>query len=184
MLESTFYATHSSFSAMVGVAEQFGHLQTYLGSVFRGIAIFEWVHRFISRIRGQDSQRSIDASAFESFGVSPSGSTIPQQTSKRPAIIFLLLAFGVPYLMTILVNRAKANVPASKQIKDFEFAKAVHEFQAAQPGDLGFVAGEIIAVLSRVDDQGVESEWWRGRKQDGNVGVFPGNFVEVLPKRK
>ncbi|KAI8838360.1 Peroxin 13, N-terminal region-domain-containing protein [Chytridium lagenaria] len=42
MLESTFFATHSSFMAMVGVAEQFGHLRTYLGRALSIMALLIW----------------------------------------------------------------------------------------------------------------------------------------------
>lgn len=48
MLESTFMATHSSFFAMIGVAEQFGALRNYLGQVSTAR---RWMRRSLSSPR-------------------------------------------------------------------------------------------------------------------------------------
>ncbi|KAJ7867581.1 hypothetical protein B0H13DRAFT_2065163 [Mycena leptocephala] len=78
---STFMATHSSFFAMVGVIDQFGHLRNALGSgEFREFINGRPVH-------GPHPQ-------------TPQG----PKPSKKPLIIFLLAIFGIPYAMTKLVQ--------------------------------------------------------------------------------
>ncbi|KAF8511416.1 Peroxin 13, partial [Hysterangium stoloniferum] len=50
MLERMYMATHSSFFAMVGVAEQFGQLRNALGSV---LGAFEMIRGLRGLITGQ-----------------------------------------------------------------------------------------------------------------------------------
>ncbi|KAM3857274.1 LOW QUALITY PROTEIN: SH3 domain-containing YSC84-like protein 1 [Diretmus argenteus] len=51
---------------------------------------------------------------------------------------------------------------------------ATHPFTGQQPGDLSFVPGERITVVTKTDSQ---YDWWEGRLEDGRVGIFPANFV-------
>lgn len=53
MLDSTYMATHSSFMAMVGVAEQFGNLKHYLGGIFSIFALIRWLKRIMYRLTGR-----------------------------------------------------------------------------------------------------------------------------------
>uniref|UniRef100_A0A3B4ZLI1 SH3 domain-containing YSC84-like protein 1 n=1 Tax=Stegastes partitus TaxID=144197 RepID=A0A3B4ZLI1_9TELE len=51
---------------------------------------------------------------------------------------------------------------------------ATHPFTGQQPGDLSFVPGDRITVLTETESQ---YDWWEGRLADGRVGIFPANFV-------
>mmetsp|Transcript_46284 Transcript_46284/g.75534 ORF Transcript_46284/g.75534 Transcript_46284/m.75534 type:complete len:525 (+) Transcript_46284:96-1670(+) len=53
-------------------------------------------------------------------------------------------------------------------------AKGLYDFKASEKGELSFKAGDIINVLTK-DDSG----WWNG-ELNGEVGVFPINYTEVL----
>ena len=53
MLESTFMATHSSFFAMVGVADQFAHLRNYLGEVLSIFALARQIKNLYLRMIGR-----------------------------------------------------------------------------------------------------------------------------------
>jgi hypothetical protein len=61
------------------------------------------------------------------------------------------------------------------------YAKAIglFEFNATDPGDLGFAKGQVISVIGKAG-----GDWWRGRDVKGKEGIFPSNYVEVvdLPK--
>lgn len=50
---------------------------------------------------------------------------------------------------------------------------AVHPFTGQQPGDLSFVPGDRITVITQTDSQ---YDWWEGELR-GQVGIFPANFV-------
>ncbi|XP_028255604.1 SH3 domain-containing YSC84-like protein 1 isoform X4 [Parambassis ranga] len=51
---------------------------------------------------------------------------------------------------------------------------ATHPFTGQQPGDLSFVPGDRITVLTKTESQ---YDWWEGQRDDGQVGIFPANFV-------
>ncbi|MEQ2266528.1 hypothetical protein XENORESO_009207 [Xenotaenia resolanae] len=51
---------------------------------------------------------------------------------------------------------------------------ATHPFTGQQPGDLSFVPGDRITVITKTDSQ---YDWWEGQLDDGRVGIFPANFV-------
>jgi len=53
--------------------------------------------------------------------------------------------------------------------------KVVFSYQENNSDELSLAVGDIIEVLGEV-----EEGWWRG-KLKGRVGVFPSNFVEVIP---
>lgn len=51
---------------------------------------------------------------------------------------------------------------------------ATHPFTGQQPGDLSFFPGDRITVITKTDSQ---YDWWEGQLDDGQVGIFPANFV-------
>uniref|UniRef100_UPI003AAC207E SH3 domain-containing YSC84-like protein 1 n=1 Tax=Centroberyx gerrardi TaxID=166262 RepID=UPI003AAC207E len=51
---------------------------------------------------------------------------------------------------------------------------ATHPFSGQQPGDLSFAPGDRITVVTKTDSQ---YDWWEGQLGDGQVGIFPANFV-------
>lgn len=55
-------------------------------------------------------------------------------------------------------------------------ARALYDFAAQQPSDLGFVAGDMITVTRHTDST---NDWWDG-ELNGAHGSFPANYVEFL----
>jgi len=53
-------------------------------------------------------------------------------------------------------------------------AKALYDFEAQDDTELGFKEGDIITVLSQIDDA-----WYEGEK-DGKCGMFPVEYVEII----
>ena len=56
--------------------------------------------------------------------------------------------------------------------------RAMFDFDAQGPDELGFRKGDIIRVTQRVDDS-----WWRG-ELSGNEGMFPVTYVERITNDK
>ncbi|KAJ5708471.1 peroxisomal docking factor component Pex13-Penicillium chrysogenum [Penicillium malachiteum] len=114
MLESTYMATHSSFFAMVSVAEQFGNLRNTLGSALGIFTIIHWFRTLIAKLTGRPPPADATAltpAAFAAFmgGRSapitlPDGSPAPAKPSKKPFFMFLVAVFGLPYLMGKLIK--------------------------------------------------------------------------------
>ena len=59
-----------------------------------------------------------------------------------------------------------------------ERARVLFSYTAENEDELSIEPGQVINIRSKsLDDSG----WWRG-ELNGNVGVFPDNFVELLPE--
>ncbi|KAK0631813.1 Peroxin 13, N-terminal region-domain-containing protein [Immersiella caudata] len=204
MLESTYMATHSSFFAMVAVAEQFGTLRDTLGSVLGIFTLMRWIRTLIAKITGRPppaDAMALTPAAFARFegrqGPTPEGGA--PKPSKKPLLFFLLAAFGLPFVMSKVIRSLAANAEeeerkrqmvASQQQLDpskLEFCRVLYDFtppqgQAATGVDLEVRKGDLVAVLSKTDPLGNASAWWKCRARDGRIGYLPATFLEVLRK--
>ncbi|KAA8574863.1 hypothetical protein EYC84_004107 [Monilinia fructicola] len=114
MLESTYMATHSSFFAMVSVAEQFGNLRNTLGSILGIFTMMRWLRTLFAKVTGRPmpaDATSLTPSAFASFEgrkLLPDGSS-PPRPSKKPFMFFIAAAFGLPYLMGKMIRALAAS---------------------------------------------------------------------------
>ncbi|SAM05295.1 hypothetical protein [Absidia glauca] len=197
MLDSTFMATHSSFMAMVGVAEQLGHLKSYLGQVFSIFALYRLVKKVFNKVTGRTepgNPMEMNLSEFQQF----EQAAAQPKMSKKPLWIFLAMVVGIPYLMHKLIQRISSNQQLQQQqmmqqqggLPDqqidpskLEFARATYDFVAESPMELNLKKGDIVAILSKTDpNTNATSQWWRGRLRDGTMGMFPANYVEIVQK--
>ncbi|KAI0912861.1 hypothetical protein F4823DRAFT_559594 [Ustulina deusta] len=204
MLESTYMATHSSFFAMVSVAEQFGNLRDTLGSVLGIFTIMRWIRTLLAKLTGRPlpaDATALTPAAFARFeGRHPPGPNgVPGQPkpSRKPLIFFLLAAFGLPYLMSKAIRSLAASAEEEERkrmeamgqnapldLTKLEFCRVLYDFtpeagNATQGVDLAVKKGDFIAVLSKSDPLGNPSEWWRCRARDGRLGYLPATFLEV-----
>jgi len=129
LLESTYVATHSSFFAMVSVADQLGGLKSYLGQVLGVFSVLRLARRLISWLKGgrggADARRGGGgsagagwadewvtgigkASALPGQATGPLAAPQAPRPSSKPLILFLLSAVGLPYLMHKLVRMLTA----------------------------------------------------------------------------
>lgn len=175
MLESTYMATHSSFFAMVSVAEQLGNLKTSLGSVLGVFAVLRWVRKILGR--GKDKSEMVDE--FHQFTKKP-------RPSYKPLLFFLAAIFGFPYLMSRLIRSLSPREMDPEVLVDpstLEFCRAIYAFVPENPGiELEMRRGDLLAVIAKKDAQGAESMWWRVRTKDGRTGYVPSNYVQVVER--
>lgn len=125
MLESTYMATHSSFFAMVSVAEQLGNLRNTLGSALGIFTIIRWFRTLIAKITGRPPPADATAltpSAFAAFlsgrsapATLPDGTPAPPKPSKKPFFMFLVAVFGLPYLMGKLIKTLARSQEAQRR---------------------------------------------------------------------
>ncbi|XP_019647811.1 PREDICTED: SH3 domain-containing kinase-binding protein 1-like isoform X3 [Branchiostoma belcheri] len=64
-----------------------------------------------------------------------------------------------------------------KASKPVEKAKVLFDYTAENEDELSLKVGEVIIIRSK---ESVDSGWWEG-EVNGKTGVFPDNFVELLP---
>ncbi|KIX01410.1 uncharacterized protein Z518_09136 [Rhinocladiella mackenziei CBS 650.93] len=114
MLESAYMTTHSSFFAMVSMAEQLGNLRQTLGSVLGIYTLMRWLRTLLAKLTGRPppaDATSLTPANFSSFlsggrtpATLPDGSPAPPRPSKKPFIMFALAVFGLPYLMGKIIR--------------------------------------------------------------------------------
>ncbi|KAI0410114.1 hypothetical protein F4802DRAFT_592985 [Xylaria palmicola] len=207
MLESTYMATHSSFFAMVSVAEQFGNLRDTLGSVLGIFTLMRWIRTLIAKLTGRPPPADATALTPAAFALfegrqapGPNGAPGQPRPSKKPLIFFLLAAFGLPYLMSKAIRSLAASAEEEERKRmeamgqnapldpsKLEFCRVLYDFtpeagNATQGVDLAVKKGDFIAVLSKSDPLGNPSEWWRCRARDGRLGYLPATFLEVAKR--
>ncbi|CAJ1067887.1 drebrin-like b isoform X3 [Xyrichtys novacula] len=54
-------------------------------------------------------------------------------------------------------------------------ARALYDYQAADDTEISFDPDDIITGIEMIDEG-----WWRGYSPDGNFGMFPANYVELI----
>ncbi|KAF7218038.1 transcript variant X2 [Nothobranchius furzeri] len=55
-------------------------------------------------------------------------------------------------------------------------AKAIYDYQAADETEITFDPGDVITQIEMIDEG-----WWKGLGPRGSHGLFPANYVEVIP---
>lgn len=194
---------------MVSVAEQFGNLRQTLGSVLGIFTLMRWIRSAIAKLTGRPlpaSGTELTPGNFAAFnGIGPDGAPM-SKPSKKPFVVFMLAAFGLPYLMGKLIKalarsqeeeekRRMAENPqayGSEPIdpNKLEFCRVLYDFtpdanaNSVQGLDLAVKKGDMVAVLSKSDPLGNPSEWWRCRSRDGRMGYLPGVYLEVIQRRQ
>ncbi|KAJ6649465.1 Drebrin-like protein [Pseudolycoriella hygida] len=55
-------------------------------------------------------------------------------------------------------------------------ARALYDYQAADDSEITFDPGDVITHIDQIDEG-----WWQGLAPDGSYGLFPANYVELIP---
>lgn len=207
---------------MVSVAEQFSTLKTTLGSILGIFTLLRWLRTLLAKITGRPppvDATSLTPGNFAKFAglpppppqMGPDGRPVGgQRLSKKPFVMFIVAAFGLPYLMGKLIRSMAANQEAAERARlesqgvqfdangqpmpaaamhpsQLDYCRVLYDFTpdngaAVQGVDLAVKKGDLVAVLSRSDPLGNASEWWRCRARDGRVGYLPGVYLSEVKK--
>ncbi|KIX05512.1 uncharacterized protein Z518_06384 [Rhinocladiella mackenziei CBS 650.93] len=90
-------------------------------------------------------------------------------------------ALGSPSLGATIAAKGKPPPPKPKPSRlsgapNVETVTAQYDYEAQAEGDLSFLTGDIIEIVSRTQN---ENEWWTGRI-NGKEGQFPGRFENEI----
>ncbi|SCU83228.1 LAME_0C04412g1_1 [Lachancea meyersii CBS 8951] len=212
MLEATYMATHNSFFTMVSMAEQIASLKEMLGSFLGIFAAMKMLKKLLYKVTsgrlGTAPQRksaiagpkSELAKEFDNFR----GRYLEREKrgkkriSWKPLVIFLAAVFGFPFLLrkfiarlaeiqqrkTLLARNNGSGVPSGLDPRNLEFARATYDFTPENPQiEVRLQKGDLMAVMSKTDPMGRESEWWKVRTKKGDVGYVPSNYLELIRRR-
>lgn len=100
-------------------------------------------------------------------------------------LVFLLLLRGWPVASAAPApptvpprteEPASGSKKAPRDLAKGERAKALYDFNAENADELSLTAGSIITVTDKS-----LGEWWSGTLA-GKSGIFPANYVELLPR--
>ncbi|CDZ97667.1 Peroxisomal biogenesis protein peroxin [Phaffia rhodozyma] len=180
LLESTYMATHSSFFALAGVADQLGSAKLYLGQILGVFSVLRWGRGILDFLkRGKNRSLSGLPGSLEwgeefaslaqigppSGRSRPSGPPTPKPSAK-PLVFFLLTAIGLPFFMSKLISHLSKALPpgshpgmhgqdlsaaGSEPIPtSLTFARASFKFEPKDALELALEQGEIVAVLDRL----------------------------------
>lgn len=212
MLEATYMATHNSFFTMITVAEQFQYMKELLGSFFGIFALIKFVKKILYRVTGGKMGVAPSKKRLGMEGGKSQGSDLSKQfieefrdsdltkkkgrrISWKPLIVFLAAVFGFPYLLNKFIQKLQQHQKAkiaggamAQQILDpnnLEFARAIYDFVPENPRiECNLKKGDLMAIISKKDPLGNNSEWWKVRTKQGNIGYVPYNYLELIKKRK
>ncbi|CAG8466236.1 3320_t:CDS:10 [Diversispora eburnea] len=58
-------------------------------------------------------------------------------------------------------------------------AKVIYEYDADGDDEINLKEEEVVVILDKSDD-----DWWKGRNENGEVGLFPSNYVELITEKE
>lgn len=195
MLESSYMATHNSFFTLISFAEELGRLREFMGSFFGLFGIIKLLKKVLKK-KGNKITNSKDnklLKEFKTFTNSPDGVPKKSKLAWKPLIFFFMGVFGFPYILNKVIQRINEN--QKRVIKrdmsqpidptKLEFARAIYDFIPENPKiELSLKKGDLMAIISKVDTFGRESNWWKARTKTGEVGYVPYNYIEIIKRRK
>ncbi|XP_054290336.1 peroxisomal membrane protein PEX13-like [Macrosteles quadrilineatus] len=179
MLESTYYAMHSSFHAVLGVVDNFSRLRQMFVSMLSTLTLLKIIRNFYRRLlywlgvldHNPQADRIWD-SVHDS--AEREGAMLPgANTSKWPLITFLGLLFGGPYLISKFVSsHSSASQSLWDPLEGFN-VRTAYPHQAGTEAELSFQSNEVLNLAPREQQLYENSGWLLAVNQNGQVGYVP-----------
>ena len=203
MLESSYFATYNSFFTLMSFAEQLSRLRDILSAdpsrghsgIFSFFNVFKLIRRLLLGGRWSQNQERNGGNEFlEEFNEYRRGNNKNKNRGKlawRPLLIFSVCVLAFPLVMNRLMkrlNEANSRSSAETGLLDpdrLEFARAVYKFVPENPRiEVALDKGDLMAILSKKDAFGNESQWWKVRTKGGSIGYVPSNYIEIIKRSK
>lgn len=126
--------------------------------------------------------------------------TADEKRSLKRLLIFIGLATGIPLVLKRMVNSAEQPVAFASDSSNIatnsdealvnpsnaQFVKVLYDYTppSITTGEMPIKKNEILAILSKKDALGNNSQWWKVRNKNGQTGYIPSNYIEILEKGK
>lgn len=200
MLESTYFAVHSSFRAVLGVAEHFSRMKGQFSSMVSSLAVIRTLHWFVRRLayligvtqtNPDDETVWRDASSKASeFPLSPEGvlDALTREDAGRgksswPILIFFAVVCGTPWLIWKLLSKiagpqAPSNAWMTGETEHY-LATGLYDFESTNPKEVSFKAGQQILIAPR-DAQPRVRGWLLATVDGQRAGLVPAPYLKVI----
>lgn len=123
-----------------------------------------------------------------------------EKRSLKRLLVFVSLAAGVPLLLKKIALYSEQPVSFVNGKDDMsqspdgnvldpekaQFVRVLYDYVPGKNtvGELAIRKDEILAIISKKDALGNDSQWWRVRNKKGDLGYIPSNYIETLEKKK
>ena len=122
MLDSTFFAVHSSFRAVLGVADQLSSLKSHLANTLGALAIFKSIRFIFKKIMSWLRLGSSDVAFAESEAWTDATRDVDDKQGKKatnswPVVLFFAVILGTPWLIWKLLQTLSGDENAEDWMK-------------------------------------------------------------------
>lgn len=187
MLESTYFAVHSCFRALLGVAEHFSNIKNHIWGVLGAIQLLRrlryWLRRLMVFLRLRQFEHS-EAAWDETVLLQDLSGRNSTGQKPWPALMFFIVIFGIPWLMYKLISllQSSSSPPGLPNWAtpggDHIMGRALYDFHSNRTDEISFSTGDVM-ILAPQEHQPRVRGWLLAAKGD-KVGLVPANHVDVL----
>lgn len=193
MLESTFHAVHSSFQAVLGVAEHFSKMKLQVSQVFSAVAAFRFIKylyaKFLYLFGLATNNPHFGESVWRSVISEPGGAALSEHDIKQPVrwpiIMYMGLVFAAPYIIWKLLGSLmpeeegpSKGLPWTKGVGEHFLAKVLYNFETDREGELSLEEGQTIRLAPKHLQPRVRG--WLLASNQGSVGLAPANYMKIM----
>ena len=205
MLESTYFAVHSSFRAVLGVAEHFSRLRGHMASltIIRTISLYLKKLTYLAGLSAIDPvdeeawKRALNAPANGAAGENSPMSlaeSISQGSNRKsswPIALFFAVVFGTPWLIWKLLmglTNSPDGISSSndskwtRELGPHYIARGLYDFVGSSSKEVSFRANQRLIVAPKELQPAIRG-WLL--TSDGKVtGLVPANYIEITAHKK
>lgn len=192
MLESTYFAVHSCFRALLGVAHHFDTLKNHVVSALTSIALLRKLRLFLLWLLAKLRLRraSLAGETWQELVQSQQQQLQPGQGPAVlwPVVTFFSVVFGVPWLLWKLMSQVAQpdDVPEQQRAWNQQgegqlMARALYSYQATRSDELSFAAGDELTVAPQQLQPQLPG--WILAGMNRQSGLVPANYVEIVSGR-
>lgn len=186
MLESTYMAVHSSFRAVVDVADHFGKLKDNLFGMLSLVSMMNTIKSFYRRILYMFNMVGQDQIWSDSLAKAQSDTNgqahmmdFAKQQSSWPMLMFLGAAVGAPWMIYKLQKPQASSSRWMTQEDDHYVGEALFDFQTNQRTEIPLRAGQKVIIAPK-ELQPRITDWILATTDNKNAGLVPINYVKIV----
>lgn len=187
MLESTYMAVHSSFRAVIDLADHFARLKDGLSGILSLTAMFNTIKWFYNRVLymfnlvNQDQVWS-DSLMAASSAIERGQKSILEhgkQQSSWPLVLFLGAAVGAPYLIYQFQKPSGTSNEWITRKESHYVAEALYNFDTDREGEVPLKAGQTVIVAPKEQQPQVQ-DWLLATTDGKKAGLIPMNYIKII----